>query len=353
MAAHTDLAAIAALIGNPARAAMLSDLLCGSALTATELAVRADIAPSTASEHLSRLVAGRLSAVEAQGRHRYYRLADPGVARMLEALGACAPASPPDHARQVPRDLRLARTCYDHLAGHLGVALRDALLERGRLAEAGADHIVTPDGSRWFATFEIDIDAARASRRSFARRCLDWSERRPHLAGALGAALLDRLLERGWLVRIPGERQLIVTADGARPRPRPRHRRPARRVDGGHGRALYFPLPARAGSLGVPDRHRAPLMRHPSSSAYPVTWGHRRDSMARRTDTPAPLARAAPGRTTVPKRTYQPKRIPRLREHGFLKRMASKGGRAVLAARRRKGRYKLTVADEKKFTQNK
>lgn len=216
MDTHLDLATVAALIGNPARAAMLSDLLCGSALTATELAVRAEISPSTASEHLTRLVAGHLIAVEAQGRHRYYRLAGADVARMLEALGAYAPATSPDHARNVPNDLRFARTCYDHLAGHLGVAIRDALVERGHIAEAGAEHVVTPDGERWFATFGVDLDAARASRRSFARRCLDWSERRPHLAGALGAALLHRMGERGWLVQVPGERQVILTPDGRR-----------------------------------------------------------------------------------------------------------------------------------------
>lgn len=211
---HLDLATVAALIGNPARAAMLSDLLSGSALTATELAVRAGISSSTASEHLARLVDGRLIAVEAQGRHRYYRLANTDVARMLEALGAYAPVSPPDHARHVPGDLRFARTCYDHLAGHLGVAIRDALVERGHIAEAGAEHVVTVTGDRWFATFGVDLDAARANRRSFARRCLDWSERRPHLAGALGAALLRRMLERDWLVQVPSERRVVLTPDG-------------------------------------------------------------------------------------------------------------------------------------------
>ena len=214
MDTHLDLATVAALIGNPARAAMLSDLLSGSALTATELAARAEIAPSTASEHLARLVDGRLIAVEAQGRHRYYRLASNDVARLLEALGAYAPVTPPDHARHVPADLRFARTCYDHLAGHLGVAIRDALVARGHIAEAGAEHTVTASGDRWFATFGIDLETARASRRSFARRCLDWSERRPHLAGALGAALLRRMLERDWLVQVPGERQVILTPDG-------------------------------------------------------------------------------------------------------------------------------------------
>lgn len=216
MNAYPNFAPFADLIGEPARAVMLSELLGGGALTATELAARAEVAPSTASEHLSKLVTGGLLSVETQGRHRYYRLASLEIARILEALGAYSrPMDGSDtFEREVLQGLRFARTCYDHLAGHLGVALRSALIERGMLVEDGAEHRVTPEGAVWFAAFGIDLDAVRGARRSFARRCFDWSERRPHLAGALGAALLSHLIEQGWIVREPGERMVVVTEAG-------------------------------------------------------------------------------------------------------------------------------------------
>lgn len=216
MNAYPNLAPIANLIGEPARAAMLSELLGGGALTATELATRAGVAPSTASEHLTRLVAGGLLHVQTQGRHRYYRLAGPQVARTLEALGAHGRPDDGGDAfeREVLDGLRFGRTCYDHLAGRLGVALRAALIERGVLVEDGAEHRVTPEGEAWFATLAIDLQAVRRARRSFARSCLDWSERRPHLAGALGAALLERLIELGWIVPQPGERAVRLTPAG-------------------------------------------------------------------------------------------------------------------------------------------
>lgn len=216
MAAHPDLAAVAALIGEPARATMLVDLLDGRALTASELAARADVAPSTASEHLTRLVAGGLLACDAQGRHRYYRLADAGVARALESLGALArPTRPADRFEQeLLQGLRLARTCYDHLAGRIGVAVADALTSRHLIEEDGSEYRVTPAGQAWFVALGVDVAAARRRRRAWARRCLDWSERRPHLAGALGAALLARLLELDWVERLDGERALRVTPAG-------------------------------------------------------------------------------------------------------------------------------------------
>lgn len=216
MNAYPNLAPVADLIGEPARAVMLSELLGGGALTATELAVRAEVASSTASEHLAKLVSGGLLSVETQGRHRYYRLASLEIARILEALGAHSDpmAGGDTFEREVLQGLRFGRTCYDHLAGYLGVALRSALIERGALVEDGVEHRVTPDGEVWFAAFGIDLHAVRGARRSFARRCFDWSERRPHLAGALGAALLDRLFEQGWIVREPGERLVVVTDAG-------------------------------------------------------------------------------------------------------------------------------------------
>jgi DNA-binding transcriptional ArsR family regulator len=216
MPVYPNVAPVAQLIGEPARAMMLLELLGGWALTATELAARAEIAPSTASGHLAKLVAGGLVSVETQGRHRYYRLAGPKVARTLEALGAqAAPAAHGDaFAHEVLSGLRFARTCYDHLAGRLGVAVRSGLIERRLLVEDGAEHRVTPDGNRWFAAFGIDLRVVRQTRRSFARRCLDWSERRPHLAGALGAALLRRLVDRGWITHRQGERMVELTPRG-------------------------------------------------------------------------------------------------------------------------------------------
>lgn len=218
MGTHSDLAGIAALIGHSTRAAMLEELLGGQALTATELAVRAEVAPSTASEHLARLVAGGLLRMERQGRHRYYCLAGPEIASLLETLGTMCPSSKLVRAveREPPAGLYFARVCYDHLAGWLGVAIRSALIDRGMLVEDGAEHRVTARGEAWLIAFGIDLDVERRARRSFARRCLDWSERRPHLAGALGSALLRRLLELNWPARVPGDRAVELTPAGRR-----------------------------------------------------------------------------------------------------------------------------------------
>jgi len=185
-------------------------------LTATELAARARVAPPTASGHLAKLVAGSLLAVEVQGRHRYYRIASAEIADILEALGTLAPRAAGSTRREgeAVAGLRFARSCYDHLAGRLGVRLRQGLLERGFLVEDGAEHQVTPAGEAVFSTFGVDVQHARQGHRAFARACLDWSERRPHIAGSFGAALLRRLLERGWLVRCVGSRELELTAAG-------------------------------------------------------------------------------------------------------------------------------------------
>ncbi len=209
----------AALVGDPARAGMLAVLMDGRALTAAELARAANVTPQTASGHLAQLVEAGLLAVERQGRHRYHRLAAPAVARMLEgvmavaAVPAVAAPRPPG-----PRDaaLREARTCYDHLAGRLAVAMTDALVARGAV-ELGADGgALTPEGEVFLRGLGVDLDgAARGSRRRvFCRPCLDWSERRPHLAGALGAALLTTGLDRGWLRRSAGSRAVAVTPGG-------------------------------------------------------------------------------------------------------------------------------------------
>lgn len=218
MAAFPDLAPIGALIGDRTRAAILSELFDGRALTAGELAARARVAPPTASGHLAKLVAGGLLEVVSQGRHRYYRLAGPRVATALETLAALAPgAAAPDDAfdREVLGGLRFARSCYRHLAGRVGVDVRDRLLELDLLRPDGAEHRVTAAGEAWFADLGVDVAAARAARRAFARTCLDWSERRPHLAGSLGDALLDALVRRAWISRRPGERAVDLTAAGA------------------------------------------------------------------------------------------------------------------------------------------
>jgi DNA-binding transcriptional ArsR family regulator len=217
--AYRDVAGTAALIGEPARAVILLALLDGRPLTASNLAARVDLAPSTTSEHLRRLVAGGLLIAERRGRHRDYRLAGREVAQALEALGALSGPGPTadDDAfeREVTRDLRFARSCFDHLAGRLGVAITDALLARRCLVEDGDDYRLTAAGEAWFAAFGVDVAAARGRRRRFARRCLDWSERRPHLAGALGTALFAELLARGWVERLDGERVLRLTPRGA------------------------------------------------------------------------------------------------------------------------------------------
>jgi DNA-binding transcriptional ArsR family regulator len=212
-----DVAGVAALLAEPARAAMLLAVLDGRALPAGELGRLTRVAPATASAHLARLVAGGCLAAERQGRHRYFRLASPAVARALEALALVAPAP---RAASPVSGLRLARSCFDHLAGWLAVRLADALVDCDALTldERGFLPGVRADAT--FAALGVDLAAvrarARAGRRPLARVCRDWSERRPHVAGALGAALLQAVLDRGWAERLPGGRALRITADGRR-----------------------------------------------------------------------------------------------------------------------------------------
>jgi DNA-binding transcriptional ArsR family regulator len=210
-----DLAAVGALIGEPARAAMLDELAAGRSLPAGELARLAGVHPATATAHLRRLVEGGLVRVRAQGRHRYHELAGPEVAAALEALARIAPPAAVRSLRQHHKALGLAeaRTCYDHLAGLRGVELRDRLLASRALREIDdVDHELTGRGQRLLAKLDIDAERLLASRRVFARACVDWTERRPHLAGALPAALTTRLLELGWLSRDRG-RMLRVGDD--------------------------------------------------------------------------------------------------------------------------------------------
>ncbi|MDX3454859.1 winged helix-turn-helix domain-containing protein [Streptomyces sp. ME02-8801-2C] len=214
----SGLAALAGLLADETRAGFLLALLDGRAWTAGELARYAGVAASTTSEHLGKLVAGGLLTEERQGRHRYVRLADAGVAQLVEDLAAqVGPA-----AAQRPRTLRESgagsamargRTCYDHLAGRLGIALTDALTGRGLLRQ-DTGFALTDAGLRWFATAGIDLD--RAGRRPLTRACLDWTERRPHLAGTAGAALCRRALDARWCERIGSERAVRVTPEGER-----------------------------------------------------------------------------------------------------------------------------------------
>jgi hypothetical protein len=197
---------------------MLYCLTDGHARTSTELAVVAEVAPSTASLHLHRLKTQRLVNVVPQGKHRYYRLAGAHVAGALEALSVLAGGTRPAFVPHTPHRLRSARTCYDHIAGALGVALHDRFTALGWLVETATDrdYDVSPKGATAFRTLGIDVDASRALRRRFACACLDWSERRPHLGGALGAAMLDTALKKKWLAKDLDCRALTITSLGRR-----------------------------------------------------------------------------------------------------------------------------------------
>jgi len=218
---HADgmVSGIAAAIGQPARARMLYCLVDGRARTSTELAIVADVTPSTASVHLHRLKARRLVRVFAQGKHRYYGLEGANVAAVLEALSVLAGGSRDVFVPNTPNRLRAARTCYDHIAGALGVSLHDRFKALGWLSGGlGADNAydLTPDGAKEFEALGIDIEATRTLRRRFAYACVDWSERRPHVGGAVGAALLNVALKRKWVTQDLDSRALTVTRVGRR-----------------------------------------------------------------------------------------------------------------------------------------
>jgi len=217
---RTDIAPVAALMADPARAAMLAALLHGPPLSAGELSQIAGVSPATASAHLGRLLDGKLVAVTKQGRHRYYRLAGHEVATVLEVLAEISPVRPVRSLRQSREAAALtqARTCYDHLAGRAGVELLDALLRKGFLNGTGtgpsASYEVTADGEEKLAAFGVDVARLRRSRRRFAGACLDWTQRQPHLNGALGAAVTGRLMQLGWIERGSSKRAIQVTECG-------------------------------------------------------------------------------------------------------------------------------------------
>jgi DNA-binding transcriptional ArsR family regulator len=210
-----DMAAIAALVGDPARANILVALLDGRALTAGELAYAAHITPQTASGHLSKLARANLIVPAQQGRHRYFKLAGRHVAAMLESISQVAAVAPP-RLRPIRIDdtMRQARMCYDHIAGQLGVVLADALREHGHIEFADDGGMVTPSGEAFFGKFGIHLSEARQSRRVFCRPCIDWSERRAHLAGSVGAALANRLMDLRWIARKRDTRALTITPIG-------------------------------------------------------------------------------------------------------------------------------------------
>lgn len=217
MVAAANMVEVAALVGDTARATMLAALMGGQALTGSELAFLASIARPTASEHLAKLVEARLVAITKQGRFHYYRIASPLVASMLESIKLVAAIEvPPRYQPRSIRDdaLRFARTCYDHLAGQVGVAIADALVANGdvNLSEDGGE--VTDAGVRTLSAFGADLSVKPGSRRFFCKPCLDWSERRYHIAGRVGAEICRRCLELGWLKRERDSRALQLTASG-------------------------------------------------------------------------------------------------------------------------------------------
>lgn len=216
MQLEPDLATIATLIGEPTRALILGALMSGEALPASELAYQAGITPQTASSHLSKLLDGRLIKVTPSGRHRYYSLQSHEVATLLETLQLIAPIkqSPLQRSPKIDPELCHARTCYDHLAGKLGVAVTQSMMRHNYLVDGDEHYALTSSGIDWLATHNINSDALQKKRRKFAYPCLDWSERQFHIGGSLGAAIADLFLEQGWIKRLPHTRAVQVTKLG-------------------------------------------------------------------------------------------------------------------------------------------
>jgi len=210
------LAEIAQMVADPGRANILSMLMGGHAMTAGELAIVAGVTPQTTSSHLSKLVERRLLAVERRGPRRFYRLATPLIARMLEAMMTVVASGPPrfQPPSRIDDEMRRARTCYDHLAGELGVALTDSMVERGHVELAADGGELTQSGAAFLTGLGVELVAPARSRRAFCRPCLDWSERRVHLAGRLGAALAGLAFRRDWIRRRAQGRSVEITADG-------------------------------------------------------------------------------------------------------------------------------------------
>ncbi len=206
---------ISALMCEPTRAKMLWSLLDGRAYTANELAIEADISPSSASNHLSKLLRADLLKVESQGRHRYYSFMNTDVAYTVESMANLAGGF--KYGPAVPKEgIKYCRTCYDHMAGYVGVRLTEMMIAKGILSEIDSEFEVTPKGWDWATALDIGYDEMVNARRPIARKCLDWSERKPHLAGQFGAELLEKFLERRWVQRVNFSRELILTGEGKR-----------------------------------------------------------------------------------------------------------------------------------------
>ncbi len=211
---ENEFGAMAAVIGDPVRANVLWLLLDGRAYTASELAAGVDTTPQNLSMHLAKMIKADLLSVEIQGRHRYYTFSRPEVAYAVESLAGLLPARSKEETISTDPPIRYCRACYDHLAGRVGVQLTADLIKHHILTRNDTVLIPTPKGIRWFAALGIDCEALRQQRRSFARTCLDWTERRPHLAGSLGAALLQHMLDEHWLRRMANTRAVLVTPKG-------------------------------------------------------------------------------------------------------------------------------------------
>jgi len=219
MSLNLNVAEVAALVGDPARMNILAALMDGRALTSSELSYVARVAPQTTSGHLVKLTAAHLLGMEKQGRRRYYRIASPLVGQMLESIMAVATAQTElrrSRPSRLDEGMRTARTCYDHLAGRLGVALADVLTARGHVALVQDGGEVTHAGFAFLSELGVALDQGRKSKRVFCRPCLDWSERRAHIAGSVGARLCERCLELGWIKRLENTRALEITGQGSK-----------------------------------------------------------------------------------------------------------------------------------------
>lgn len=208
---------VATLIGDPTRATIMWTLLDGKAFTATELAITADTSPQNISMHLTKLVQADLLSVESQGRHKYYKFSRKEIAYAIEAMANLIPQPVAGKNNQFVNDLspvKYCRTCYDHLAGRIGVLITDSLLKQKLITDSNNSFEITSKGEKWFSNLGIPVNDLKFQRRSFIRPCLDWSERRNHIAGSLAASLLDKMLLSDWIRRVKNSREILITAKG-------------------------------------------------------------------------------------------------------------------------------------------